>query len=321
MKTLGLVAVCTLTILSAPAVLRAQSGANPNQPFIESISYGGTGCPQGSVGSSMANDRLSFTLIFDSFVASTGVNTPATEARKNCQLNVNVHVPNGSGQYCAAVGYRGYVQLPAGVTATQGAEYNGIAPEQGYELPDGQVITIGDEHSDFTGPVAKDYLSRDEVNLAWDGAEAAVNPLTVAAFVRINQIGSSAQITTDSIDGRISFGACGATEDTTAPDITISSPITNGLYGLGAAVTPVFSCQDGQSGVASCTGAAALDTSSIGPKTFTVTAVDAAGNTSTASVSYAVGGKDECKSSGYGRFLAPTFTNQGQCVSTYAGKK
>jgi hypothetical protein len=83
-------------------------------------------------------------------------------------------------------------------------------------------------------------------------------------------------------------------------------------------VTPAFTCTDaGGSGVASCTAAAAIDTTSIGPKTFTVTAVDNAGNTSTASVTYAVGGKNECKGGGHSQFLAPVFKNQGQCVSSF----
>ena len=39
---------------------------------IGSIAYDGTGCPQGSIGLSIANDRQALTMIFDSFVASTG---------------------------------------------------------------------------------------------------------------------------------------------------------------------------------------------------------------------------------------------------------
>jgi len=54
---------------------------------------------------------------------------------------------------------------------------------------------------------------------------------------------------------------------------------------------------------------------------FRVCAVDNAGNTSTASVTYAVGGKEECKAGGHSQFLVPSFKNQGLCVSTYSGKK
>jgi hypothetical protein len=307
---------CTTLTLTFAATLAAQS-PNPNEPYVQSITYGGTGCPQGSVASSFANDRKSFTLIFDSFVASSGPGIPVTDARKNCQININVREPLGSGQYCAVTAYRGYVQAPAGVTAEQKAIYYG---------PGDQEIVIGDEDSEedparsratlFVGPVARDYLTTDHQTWSFDNEAARVTPLNINSQVRlIGSSSASAQITTDSIDGKIVPGPC--VEDTTGPAITISSPVLFGTYGLGAVVTPQFTCTDAGSGVASCTGAALLDTTSIGPKTFTVTAVDNAGNTSTSTVSYAVGGKNECKAGGHNKFLAPTFKNQGQCVSSF----
>jgi len=312
MKTrLGLFACLTLPLaLSLP--LAAQS-PNPNQPYIQSISYGGTGCPNGTVGSSFSNDRTSFTLIFDSFVASSGPGVPVTEGRKNCQLNLNVRVPNGSGQYCAVLDYRGYVQLPSGTTADSSAIYY----TQDYTLPDGQLITIGGSPANFAGPVARDYLTRDSVDLSWNGAEPAINPVNINSQVRlIGPASAQAQITHDSIDGRLTPGACDG-GDTEPPTITITNPVSGGLYGLGTTVAPAFTCADSGSGVASCTGAPAIDTTAIGAHTFTVTAVDNAGNTSTASIDYAVGGKNECKGGGHSKFLAPTFRNQGLCVSSF----
>ena len=80
--------------------------------------------------------------------------------------------------------------------------------------------------------------------------------------------------------------------DLSAPTITITTPAVNAIYGLGAVVTPVFNCADLGSGIAvgSCTGSSAtLDTSALGTRTFTVTAVDVAGNRTTLSRSYIVG--------------------------------
>src|SRR5690606_5732798 len=91
-----------------------QSQPNPREVYVHSISYGGSGCPQGSVGSSFSNDRKSFTLIFDSFVAYSGAGVPITEARKNCQLNINLRLPNGFSYSVASFDYRGYVSLPRG---------------------------------------------------------------------------------------------------------------------------------------------------------------------------------------------------------------
>jgi hypothetical protein len=81
--------------------------------------------------------------------------------------------------------------------------------------------------------------------------------------------------------------------DKTAPTISVVSP-TAGNYLLNQAVTVNFSCTDNLSGVESCTGSSPngsiLDTTSIGAKSFTVTAIDLAGNAAVpAVVNYTVG--------------------------------
>jgi len=80
--------------------------------------------------------------------------------------------------------------------------------------------------------------------------------------------------------------------DKTAPTISVTSP-TGGNYLLNQAVTVGFDCTDGVSGVDSCNGTTsnggALDTGSIGTKTFTVNTSDIAGNTSSSTVNYTVG--------------------------------
>ena len=78
--------------------------------------------------------------------------------------------------------------------------------------------------------------------------------------------------------------------DTTPPIITIAVP-TAGAYSLNQAVTASYSCADAVSPIATCNGpvpnGAALDTSA-GPHSFTVNAIDAAGNGSSQTVSYNV---------------------------------
>lgn len=176
-----------------PAAAFAQA-PNPDEVYVQSIAYGGSGCPQGSVGSSFANDRKSFTLIFDSFVASQGPGVPATESRKNCQMSVNLRVPNGFQFSIGTVDYRGYVSLPAGVTARQKATYS-------FAGSSAQVSS----GTNFTGPVSKDYLSRDEVpfsTVVWSAC-GAVAPVNINAEVRTSGGASQAQITTDSVDGKV----------------------------------------------------------------------------------------------------------------------
>jgi len=80
--------------------------------------------------------------------------------------------------------------------------------------------------------------------------------------------------------------------DRLAPQVTIASPVDGASLALGSIEDATFSCADGGSGVATCSGSvangAALDTSTSGTHTFTVQATDAVGNTAAATVTYSV---------------------------------
>jgi uncharacterized repeat protein (TIGR01451 family) len=80
--------------------------------------------------------------------------------------------------------------------------------------------------------------------------------------------------------------------DKKPPTITTTSPAADATYQLNGIVGASYACVDGGSGVASCQGpvakGSAIDTSSRGTKTFTVTATDNAANPSTRTVRYSV---------------------------------
>jgi YVTN family beta-propeller protein len=80
--------------------------------------------------------------------------------------------------------------------------------------------------------------------------------------------------------------------DVTASTIAITQPAAGALFGLGQVVTADYACTDATSGISACTGnvahAAALDTGTLGDHAFTLTATDAAGNTTNQTVSYTV---------------------------------
>ena len=94
--------------------------------------------------------------------------------------------------------------------------------------------------------------------------------------------------------------------DTVAPLVAVGptlspAPSSGGTYYVGESVTATYQCTDDRSGIATC-GAytyatpplatpvlmSKVDTSQPGPQTFTVNAVDAAGNPTSASVQYQV---------------------------------
>ena len=91
----------------------------------------------------------------------------------------------------------------------------------------------------------------------------------------------------------IGFAPLDDTTDTTAPTVTIVTPPAGAVYARNQVVNADFSCADqGGSGLASCVGTVAdgqaIDTATLGPKTFTVTATDGAGNARVLNRTYTV---------------------------------
>jgi 6-phosphogluconolactonase len=81
--------------------------------------------------------------------------------------------------------------------------------------------------------------------------------------------------------------------DPTAPTVDLRTPADGVQYGFGEEVAADYSCADeGGSDLQSCEGdvpsGEAIDTSTAGPHTFTVTARDGAGNTTTVTHTYSV---------------------------------
>jgi hypothetical protein len=168
-------------------------GPDPTKVQIKGVAYGGNGCPQGTMGYQISNDRTTVTLIFDSYIASIGPGIALTEARKNCQLNVDILYPSGFQYSILSADYRGYANLQKGVTGTLKSTYYFAGSQE-------QSSTT----QDFTGPLIGDYRKSDKADstsVVWSpcGAEGMLN---INSQVRLASSNSSAQgiLTTDSTD-------------------------------------------------------------------------------------------------------------------------
>ncbi|KAF2815977.1 uncharacterized protein BDZ99DRAFT_471273 [Mytilinidion resinicola] len=168
---------------------------DPTQVHIKAITYGGTGCPQGSLDYIISDDRTTVTLIFDSYVASIGPGIAVTEQRKNCQLNVDITYPGGFQYSVFSADYRGYAAIDKGITGVLKSTY----------YFSGQTQQTSTEY-DFVGPVNGDYLKHDEADstsVIWSpcGAEGMLN---INSQVRLTSANSSSSglLTTDSLDAK-----------------------------------------------------------------------------------------------------------------------
>src|SRR3954449_9339713 len=73
----------------------AAADPDPGTIYITDMTYNGSGCPSGSTVAHVADDATTFTVIHSQFLAQVGPGIMASEARKNCQINLGLFVPQG----------------------------------------------------------------------------------------------------------------------------------------------------------------------------------------------------------------------------------
>jgi hypothetical protein len=188
------------------------------------------------------------------------------------------------------VGWSGPTRGPPGlyrinVTGTTGCDT--VPPTVDLRSPaDGSHVKQG-------APVAVDYSCADT---GGSGLDSCVGSVADGALLDTSQLGDvTVTVTARDHAGNETVAQSTVTvDDETSPTISITSPADGATYELGAQVLADYSCADepNGSGLDSCRGNvaddAAVDTGSLGQKTFTVNAGDHAGNTESKSVSYTV---------------------------------
>jgi hypothetical protein len=102
---------------------RAQGGPPSDRVTVDVVSVNGSGCPQGTAAVAVASDNTAFTVTYSSYQAQAGAKTAPTDFRKNCQLGLLVHVPQGYTYAVSEADYRGFAHLEKGASAEEQANY------------------------------------------------------------------------------------------------------------------------------------------------------------------------------------------------------
>ncbi|KIA61803.1 DUF4360 domain-containing protein [Nocardia vulneris] len=98
-------------------------GAPPDKIVIDVVTVNGTGCPKDTAAVAVSPDNTAFTVTYSAYTAQVGPGAGPTDFRKNCQLNLKVHVPQGFTYGIAQADYRGFASLQKGATALERARY------------------------------------------------------------------------------------------------------------------------------------------------------------------------------------------------------
>ena len=97
--------------------------APPDKIVIELATVNGSGCREGTAEVAVAPDNTAFTVTYSEYLAQVGPGAPPTAFRKNCQLNLRVHVPNGFTYAIVQADYRGFAFLQPGAWGQERANH------------------------------------------------------------------------------------------------------------------------------------------------------------------------------------------------------
>ena len=154
--------------------------------------YGGTGCPAGSASVTLSPNNSALSILFDQYVVDTA---GRGFDRKNCNIAVPVHVPQGFSVAVMAIDYRGFLQLPEGARANLSVNY--------FLAGQGRGVTSS---KPFFGPSSEDYLTSDRLGLesiVWSGCGAdTILRANTSLLVMSNPNHEEAMATVDSADIR-----------------------------------------------------------------------------------------------------------------------
>lgn len=169
----------------------ATIGAQADDIRLGNPQYGGSGCPGGSASVALSDDRKSISFLFDQYIVEAGGSKSFD--RKNCNIAVPVHVPNGYSVSVFAIDYRGFTGLPSGGRAQLAVDYFLAGGGRGVRTT-----------KTFYGPTSTDYLKSDNLGLqavVWSkcGADTILRANTTMT-VNSNNRRDQAMATVDSAD-------------------------------------------------------------------------------------------------------------------------
>jgi hypothetical protein len=144
--------------MSTPANASLPDNPPADKIVIDVVNTNGTGCPANVPGSAtvvVSPDNTAFTVTYSSYLAQVGPGIPLSDFRKNCQLALNVHVPQGFTYAVAKADYRGFASLAKGATGVEKATY----------YFQGDSTSVGASHP-FAGPMSDDWQTTDEADIA-----------------------------------------------------------------------------------------------------------------------------------------------------------
>lgn len=186
-----------LSAVAAPVLVVPTEDRPTDKMVIDVVTVNGTGCPIGTAAVAVSPDNTAFTVTYSEYTAEVGPGLAASAARKNCQLNLNVHVPSGFTYAVNQTDYRGFADLAPGATGVERASYYFQGMASGAYIQ--HTIPSGTGNWQFSDAVQI-------ASFVWHpcGAQRNLNVNTEVRVVKgTSAANSSSYVAMDSTDGSI----------------------------------------------------------------------------------------------------------------------
>jgi len=155
-----IVAVLSFLLILAGSVYAERP--DPNKLYMSGpLTYGGDGCPQGSVAGDLSDDGLAMTLYFDAYSVEVLGGSRRPFAKKTCGLSIPLNIPSGWQFSIVDITYRGLVFLEEDVKAFLTSKYYFMGQPYG---PVRETEWVGEVDEDFT---VVDSLGVESLNTQW----------------------------------------------------------------------------------------------------------------------------------------------------------
>jgi endonuclease G len=189
-------------------------------------------------------------------------------------------------------GYDFFSNLPGPIQACVEAGTNGDNPPLDTIAP--SVVCASPDGAWHADNVALACTADDSgTGLANPGDASFLLVTSVAAGAEHANAATNSRVVCDVAGNCTTAGPIGGNEiDRKAPVISLVTPASGAVYQLNQPVAAAYTCPEGGSGLNACNGTvangSAVNTSTLGAKSFVVNAVDAVGNSSSQTITYDV---------------------------------
>jgi hypothetical protein len=109
---------------------------------IKAVQYAGSGCPPGTASSSIVNGGTTVTLGFSEYGAQTGGLSQPKDARRNCNVLLDLEYPVGWSYSVATTILQGDATVPKHCKATLGALYSWSGRRDVVRTPHSNLIFL-----------------------------------------------------------------------------------------------------------------------------------------------------------------------------------